>query len=69
MISTEWLWGIGIVILAAAIAYAVMRNRQRTAAEKQLTEAATKANYRAEDRKDTGQPVPGAGERAQTMPD
>ncbi|WP_234831134.1 hypothetical protein [Rhodopseudomonas palustris] len=69
MISTEWLWGIGILILAAALIYAVMRNRQRTAAEKQLTEAATKANYRAEERKDSGRPVPGAGERAQTMPD
>ncbi|RJF75525.1 hypothetical protein D4Q52_09300 [Rhodopseudomonas palustris] len=67
--STEWLWGIGILILAAALIYAVMRNRQRTAAEKQLTEAATKANYRAEERKDSGRPVPGAGERAQTMPD
>ncbi|KPF92364.1 hypothetical protein IP86_24425 [Rhodopseudomonas sp. AAP120] len=67
--STEWMWGIGILILAAAIAYGLMRNRRRTAAEKQLTEAATKANYRAEDRKETGQPVPGAGERAQTMPD
>jgi type II secretory pathway pseudopilin PulG len=67
--STEWMWGIGILILAAAITYGLMRNRRRTAAEKQLTEAATKANYRAEDRKETGQPVPGAGERAQTMPD
>lgn len=67
--STEWMWGIGILILAAAIAYGLMRNRRRTTAEKQLTEAATKANYRAEDRKETGQPVPGAGERAQTMPD
>ena len=67
--STEWMWGIGIVILAVAIAYALMRNRSRTAAEKQLTEAATKANYRAEERKDLGTPVPGSGERAQTMPD
>lgn len=56
--ATEWLWGIGIVILAAALVYAVMRNRQRTAGEKRLTEAATKANYRAEERKDTGRPVP-----------
>ncbi|MCG6207194.1 hypothetical protein LPW26_21320 [Rhodopseudomonas sp. HC1] len=69
MIATEWIWGIGIVILGLAIAYALMRNRQRTTAEKQLTEAATKANYRAEERKDSGRPVPCAGERAQTMPD
>jgi hypothetical protein len=67
--STEWLWGLGIIILAGAIAYALMRNRSRTTAEKQLTEAATQANYRAEERKETGKPVPGAGERAQTMPD
>lgn len=69
MISTEWLWGLGIVILAAALVYALMRNRQRTAAEKQVTEAATKANYRAEELNNGGRPVPGAGERAQTMPD
>ncbi|MBI5129027.1 MAG: hypothetical protein HZA66_06265 [Rhodopseudomonas palustris] len=67
--STEWLWGIGLLILPIAMAYALMRNRKRSGAEKQLTEAATKANYRAEERKETGRPVPGAGERAQPMPD
>ncbi|MFC0241460.1 hypothetical protein [Rhodopseudomonas telluris] len=67
--SIEWMWGIGVVILAGALIYGLMRNRQRTTAEKQLTEAATKANYRAEERKETGQPVPGAGERARPMPE
>jgi hypothetical protein len=58
MTSTEWLWGIGIVILAAAIAYALMRNRTRTPAEKNITEAATKARYREEDRKEGVRPLP-----------
>jgi hypothetical protein len=54
MISTEWMWGIGIVILGLAIAYALMRNRTRTAGQKRQTEMATKDVYRAEQRKEDG---------------
>ncbi|ABE39026.1 hypothetical protein [Rhodopseudomonas pseudopalustris] len=57
--SIEWLWGIGLLVLPAAMAYAVMRNRNRTAAEKQRTDTATKEVYRAQEREDTGQPLPG----------
>lgn len=56
--STEWLWGIGIIILGIAIAYAVMRNRTRSAAEKRLTETVAKENYRAEDLRERPRPMP-----------
>ncbi|MFZ5735696.1 hypothetical protein BJ123_11494 [Rhodopseudomonas thermotolerans] len=56
--STEWLWGIGIIVLGIAIAYALMRNRTRSAAEKRTTERVTKENYRAEDVKEGVRPMP-----------
>jgi uncharacterized membrane-anchored protein YhcB (DUF1043 family) len=58
MPSTEWLWGIGIVILGLAVGYALMRNRSRTAQDKLRTEAGTAANYRAEQREEDGRPQP-----------
>lgn len=58
MISSEWLWGIGIIVLGCAIAYAIMRNRSRTAAEKRHTEQVAKENYRAEDVKEGVRPLP-----------
>ena len=45
-----WVWFAGVVVLGLAMAYAIMRNRRRTRGEKQLTDAATKANYANEDR-------------------
>lgn len=42
---------IGAGILGLAIAYGILRNRSRTAAEKQLTDSATKDLYRQEDQK------------------
>ena len=48
------LWWGGACILGLVIAYAVMRNRSRTRAEKQLTEQATKNLY-AEEERDRGQ--------------
>lgn len=56
--STEWLWGIGIIVLGIAIAYALMRNRTRSTAEKQLTETVAKENYRAEDLRERPRPMP-----------
>ena len=44
-----WLWFVGVVILGLAMAYGISRNRNRTRAEKQLTEAATRANYAKQD--------------------
>ena len=41
---------IGVVVLALAAVFGIMRNRQRTGTEKAITEAATRANYQAEDR-------------------
>jgi len=40
-----WLWFVGAAILGLAMAYGISRNRKRTRAEKQVTEAATRANY------------------------
>jgi hypothetical protein len=56
--STEWMWGLGIVVLGVAMAYALMRNRNRTAAEKRITETVTRENYRAEDVKEGVRPMP-----------
>ncbi|ABD08365.1 hypothetical protein RPB_3670 [Rhodopseudomonas palustris HaA2] len=54
MASTEWMWGVGIIILGLAIAFALMRNRSRTASEKRQTEAGTEDVYRAAQRKEDG---------------
>lgn len=41
---------IGVVVLIAAMVYGIMRNRQRTLGERVASEAATREEYRAEDR-------------------
>lgn len=41
---------LGVVCLGAALVYGIMRNRQRTPLEREITEAGTRAEYRAEDR-------------------
>jgi hypothetical protein len=46
------LWFVGAFVLAGAIVYGIMRNRQRSRAEMQLTERATKENYRRESQND-----------------
>lgn len=41
---------IGVVVLAAALVFGIMRNRQRTPTERAVSEAATKAEYAVEDK-------------------
>lgn len=41
---------IGVIALGAAAIYGIVRNRQRTAAEKVVTEVETKREYEREDR-------------------
>jgi uncharacterized protein involved in outer membrane biogenesis len=41
---------IGVVALGAAMVYGINRNRTRTPMERAATEAATRQQYRAEDR-------------------
>lgn len=50
--TTVWLLilTVGVIALGLAMAYGLNRNRHRTMAEKQMTEAATRQVYRAEDR-------------------
>jgi hypothetical protein len=43
---------VGVILLGAVIAYAIMKNRQRSPAEKRLTEEATRRLYRRTDRDD-----------------
>jgi hypothetical protein len=45
------LWFIGAGVLGLVLAYGIMRNRQRTRAERQITEQATKDLYGRESRK------------------
>ena len=52
------LWWGGACILGLVIVYAILRNRSRTRAEKQLTEQATRNLY-AEEERDRGQSGPG----------
>mgnify|MGYP004540893743 CR=1 FL=1 len=40
---------IGVVALALAAVYGIMRNRQRSVGERVQTEAATRAEYKSED--------------------
>jgi hypothetical protein len=47
--SPEWTWIIMIIVFGLIIAYAMMKARKRSRAEKQTTEAATKEVYRQED--------------------
>ena len=44
---------VGVIALAAAIVYGMVRNRQRGPIERAVTEAATKEEYRREDRDDS----------------
>ncbi len=50
--TTVWLLllTVGVIALGLAMAYGINRNRTRTPAEKQLTEAATRQEYRMEDK-------------------
>lgn len=41
---------LGVLALGAAMAYGASRNKRRTAAERELTEVATRREYQAEDR-------------------
>ncbi|NGP17154.1 MULTISPECIES: hypothetical protein [Devosia] len=41
---------IGVIVLASAMIYGLLRNRNRTVTEKVVTERATKEIYRQEDR-------------------
>jgi predicted MFS family arabinose efflux permease len=41
---------LGVVVLAGAMIYGIMRNRQRTLSERVMTEVETKREYEREDR-------------------
>lgn len=41
---------LGVIVLAGAMIYGMMRNRQRTLSERILTEVETKREYEREDR-------------------
>jgi hypothetical protein len=45
-IGPELFFGIGAIILAAVIAWAILRNRARNRGNDRLTEAATREEYR-----------------------
>jgi hypothetical protein len=47
--STIWLWVIRVGILGSVIVYGILRTRQRTAAEANLTQEATHDLYRREE--------------------
>ena len=48
-LNPEWIWGVAIVILGIALAYAVTQSGRRSRAEKNQTDQATLKNYREED--------------------
>jgi hypothetical protein len=48
------LWVIGVVVLGMAIAYGIMRNRNRTRAERAAADQATKDLYARENRDNSG---------------
>lgn len=54
MYETPILWllllTLGVACLGGAMIYGTMRNRKRTPLEREITEAGTRAEYRAEDR-------------------
>jgi hypothetical protein len=52
--NPEWTWAVLIVLLAAALAYGMMRNRQRTTRDVQRTDQATKDLYEKEDKRQGG---------------
>ena len=45
-----WTWVVGVLILGAAMAYGIMRNRQRSKVEKNVSQSATKKLYEEEDK-------------------
>ncbi|WP_293677503.1 hypothetical protein [uncultured Phenylobacterium sp.] len=45
MISWEIVYGLGALVLAGGIVWAILRNRARNRANDPLTEAATRADY------------------------
>ena len=45
-----WLWFVGAGLLGLALAYGIMRNRQRTRTDKAVTEQATRDRYARENR-------------------
>ena len=47
---------LGVIILAAAIAYGMWVNTKRSAGDKRLTEAGTRREYEEEDRPDQRRP-------------
>ncbi len=52
--SPEWIWAILIALVGAAVAFGIMRNRQRTARDVRITDDATKQLYKEEDRRERG---------------
>ena len=46
-----WTWFVGAFLLGLVLVYGMMRNRRRTTRDRIVTEAATRANYREEDRR------------------
>lgn len=46
------LWAAGAAVLGLALVYGILRNRQRTSSEKQITEQATKDLYAKEEQKE-----------------
>ena len=46
-----WTWFLGALLLGLVLVYGIMRNRRRTRGDRILTDAATRANYREEDRR------------------
>jgi type VI protein secretion system component VasK len=53
-----WLWVIGIGILGSVIVYGILRTRQRTAPEANLTQKATRDLYRREEEDRREQQLP-----------
>lgn len=55
MTTTVWLLilTVGVIALGAAMAWGLVRNRARSPAERQITEAGTRREYQAEDRDDS----------------
>jgi len=50
--SPEWIWAILIALVGAALAFGIMRNRERTSSDVRMTEDATENLYKKEDRKE-----------------
>jgi hypothetical protein len=45
MYSHEMLWGLGLVVLALALAWGLLQNRRRNRANDRITEEATREQY------------------------